>query len=344
MMSIRAVSVLKSVAVIGRVHVGRLLSMQLPATGGVRARHQSTIPLVTAEEWWGKCSKVNVMGEQMSYYDSDPGQRESDRAVVFLHGNPTSSYLWRNVVPQVQPIARCLAPDLIGMGRSNKLASLSYRFVDHYRFLSGWFDRVNLPSKVSIVCHDWGSALGFHWSNEHRDRLEALVHMESLIAPFPGWDKFPDSARDFLKAVRSEAGEEMVIEKNMFVEQLMPRLIQRKLRKEEMDAFVEPFKVPGEDRRPTLTWPREIPVVGDGPDDVIAIATAYYAWLKESTDLPKLLVLATPGSISESLKKGTEHWPNQKIVEVDGGLHFLQEDSPTEIGDHIKEFLSDLYK
>ncbi|XP_071504255.1 coelenterazine h 2-monooxygenase-like [Diadema antillarum] len=312
----------------------------MSSSDGAPAQQQSTVPIVTADEWWGKCKKLDVLGEQMSYYDSDPDQRDSDRAVVFLHGNPTSSYLWRNVVPQVQPIARCLAPDLIGMGRSNKLASLSYRFVDHYRFLSAWFDKLNLPKKISIVCHDWGSILGFHWSNEHRDRLDALVHIESLVAPYHGWEEFPDA--DF-KVFRTDEGEEMVLQKNAFVEVLMPRLIKRELRKEEKEAYVEPFKNPGEDRRPTLTFARQIPIIGDGPEDVIAAAAAYYAWLSESANLPKLFINVLSGLFGPSVKKTTEHWPNQKVVDA-AGLHFIQEDSPIEVGDYIKDFLSGLYK
>ena len=167
--------------------------------------------------------------------------------------------------------------------------------------------------------------------------------MESLVAPFPGWDRFPDVGKDFLPALRSDAGIDMVLQKNLFVELILPKLIMRELQEEEMDAYREPFKNPGEDRRPTLTWPREVPVVGDGPDNVIAIVAAYRAWLKESADLPKLYIHAKPGTLSEEIKKSTAQWSNQKVVEAEG-LHFLQEDSPIKVGDHIKEFLSGIYK
>lgn len=167
--------------------------------------------------------------------------------------------------------------------------------------------------------------------------------MESVVAPVPGWDRFPDMAKDFFQVLRSEAGDDLVLQKNYFIELLLPRAIMRELRPEEMDAYREPFKNPGEDRRPTLTWPREIPIKGDGPDDVIAIATSYNAWLKESADLPKLYIHAKPGFFSEGIKKGIANWPNQKIVESEG-LHFLQEDSPIQIGDHVNDFLSALYK
>ncbi|XP_041453259.1 coelenterazine h 2-monooxygenase-like [Lytechinus variegatus] len=311
----------------------------------VSSRSQSTLPpLVTADEWWGKCQTAEVLGEKMSYYDSDAVKTSGNKhAVIFLHGNPTSSYLWRNIIPRVEPVARCLAPDLIGQGRSNKLANHSYRFVDHYRYLSAWFDTVNLPEKVSIVCHDWGSGLGFHWSNEHRNRLEGLVHMESLIQALPGWELFDDSLRETFQGIRSEAGEEMVLKQNMFVEQLLPFAVIRKLRVEEMDAYRQPFKNPGEDRRPTLTWFREIPILGDGPDEMIVRATAYNAFLKDSADLPKLCILATPGIFSDWIERITEDWPNQKKVRCEGH-HFLQEDSPIQIGDHIKEFLSEIYE
>ncbi|XP_072171347.1 coelenterazine h 2-monooxygenase-like [Diadema setosum] len=316
---------------------GRIAVRQVAETAG------SAVPLVTADEWWGKCRKIKVLGETMSYYDSDPNQLNSRHAVVFLHGNPTSSYLWRNVMPQVQPFARCLAPDLIGMGRSSKLANHSYRFVDHFRYLSAWFDLMNLPRKITIVCHDWGSGLGFHWCHKHQDRLLGLVHMESIVGPVPGWDSFPEVAKNMFQAIRSKAGEEMILDKNLFVELLLPHSILRELRPEEFDAYKEPYTTPGEDRRPTLTWPREIPIVGDGPDDVIAIVSAYHAWLRESASLPKLYINGKPGFFSKGILRGTQNWPNQKVVEC-AGLHFLQEDSPIEIGNHIKDFVLDLYK
>ncbi|XP_072171018.1 coelenterazine h 2-monooxygenase-like [Diadema setosum] len=323
---------------------GRLFLISRPVSFVVGTRRsQSTIPLVTASQWWEKCDKVNVLGETMSYYDSDPEQRGSDHAVVFLHGNPTSSYLWRNVIPRVEPVARCLAPDLVGHGRSSKLANKAYHFLDHYRYLSAWFDAVSLPAKVSIVCHDWGSGLGLHWSSEHGERMEGLVHMESFVGPIPGWDTFPDIGREPLQALRSEAGEQLIREGNVFVEQFLSFGIMRKMSEEEMEAYRAPFRDP-DDRQPTLTWPRLIPVVGDGPDDMIAIVAAYADWVKtKSANLPKLYISAKPGVLSPVFEKMVQEWPNQKIVECEG-LHFIQEDSPIEIGDYIKAFLTELYK
>eukprot|EP00057_Strongylocentrotus_purpuratus_P034184 XP_794218.2 PREDICTED: renilla-luciferin 2-monooxygenase [Strongylocentrotus purpuratus] len=306
------------------------------------SRNQATIPLVTADEWWGKCKKVDVLGSKMSYYDSDPQNRSGKHTAVFLHGNPTSSYLWRNVIPQVEPIARCLAPDLIGMGRSDKLASRSYRFLDHYRYLSAWFDALKLPEKITVVCHDWGTALGLHWCSEHRDRLEAIVHMEGVYQPMT-WDIFPDSMRDIFLALRSDAGEEMILKKNMFIETILPLAIKRTLRQEEMDAYREPFKNPGEDRRPLLTFPRQIPIQGEGPEETVAIVTAYHAWIKGTEDLPKFRILPTPGIFSEWNTGITKDWPNHKVVQVEGS-HFFQEDSPIQTGDYIKEFLSSIFK
>jgi len=305
---------------------------------------QSSIPLVTADEWWGKCKKIDVLGEQMSYYDSDPKQEKSKHAVVFLHGNPTSSYVWRNVIPKIEPITRCLALDLMGHGRSNKLSSGSlYRFVDQYRYFSAWMDSVNLPEKVSVVGHDWGASLSFHWCNEHRDRVLSIVHMESLGAPLQDWNEIGEGFVQMVQALRTDAGLGMVLEQNMFIEQLLPGSTMRKLEPAEMDAYREPYLVPGESRRPTLTWAREMPVVSAGPDDVVAIASAYSEWLRESTSIPKLFVKADPGSLAKEVMIRTTDWPNQTVVEVKG-LHFVQEDAPNELAMHIKKFLANLYK
>ena len=293
-----------------------------------------------ADEWWSKCRQVQVLDLHMSYYDSDPLQTRS-HAVVFLHGNPTSSFLWRNVIPHVAPIARCLAPDLIGQGRSAKRPNHSYRFVDHYKYLCEWFDTMNLPGKVSVVVHDWGSGLGFHWCHMHPNRVEAVVHMESLIRSTPGWDLFPPQAKSVFQSLRSERGEQMVLEKNFFVEKLLPGAIMRNLSEDEMNAYREAFQNPGEDRRPTLTWPREIPVEGDGPEDVVEIANAYFEWFCQNK-IPKLYIDGQPGFFSSGLRKMAKFWPNQKVVEVKG-LHFLQEDSPDDIGRAISQFLSNVF-
>ncbi|XP_072025243.1 coelenterazine h 2-monooxygenase-like [Amphiura filiformis] len=293
-----------------------------------------------AEEWWSKCSQVRVLDLHMSYYDSDP-QQTKPHTVIFLHGNPTSSFLWRNIIPHVAPVARCLAPDLIGQGRSAKRPNHSYRFVDHYKYLCDWIDTLNLTHKVSVVVHDWGSGLGFHWCHMHPDRVEAIVHMESLMRSSPGWDSWQPQARGLFESLRSDRGEQMVLENNFFVEKMLPGAIMRKLSEDEMNAYREAFRNPGEDRRPTLTWPREIPVEGDGPEDVIDIANAYFEWMCQN-HIPKLYIDGQPGFFSSGLRKAAKFWPNQQVAKVKG-LHFLQEDSPAEIGRAVRDFLSKVY-
>ena len=304
-------------------------------------RSSSEVFSKAAEEWWGKCKQDKVLDLQMSFYDSDPGQTKS-HTVVFLHGNPTSSFLWRNIIPHVTPIARCLAPDLIGQGRSDKRPNHSYRFVDHYKYLCDWIETLNLPHKISVVVHDWGSALGFHWCHMHPDRVEAIIHMESLMRSSPGWDTWEPQAKGLFQSLRSDRGEQMILEKNFFVEKLLPGSIMRKLSEDEMNAYREPFRNPGEDRRPTLTWPREVPIEGDGPEDVIDIANAYFEWLCETIHIPKLYIDGQPGFFSKGLRKVAKFWHNQKVAQVKG-LHFLQEDSPDDIGRAVRDFLSDVY-
>ena len=282
--------------------------------------------------------QVQVLDSHISYLDTGG----TKPVVLFLHGNPTSSYLWRNIIPEVAPVARCLAPDLIGMGKSGKNPTGSYKFVDHYKYLSAWIDCMNFSGKLNFVIHDWGSGLGFHWANEHRDKVQTITHMESIAGPIANWDLWPDVARKIFQAMRTPAGEEIVLKKNMFVERLLPGSVLRGLTKEEMAVYREPYLEEGESRRPTLTWPREIPIVTDGPADVVAIAQAYNEWLSQSKDLPKLYINADPGFFSPQLKKMVAGWPNQKTVTVPG-VHFLQEDSPQQIGKAIHEFLSDIF-
>uniref|UniRef100_H2ZJI4 AB hydrolase-1 domain-containing protein n=1 Tax=Ciona savignyi TaxID=51511 RepID=H2ZJI4_CIOSA len=281
--------------------------------------------------------QVNVNGAIMNYVDTGNGTaKHKEDAVVFLHGNPTSSYLWRNIIPHVKDLTRCLAPDLIGMGKSSKVPGIKYTFMEHYSYLSKWMESVDLPEKVNLVIHDWGSALGFHWANEHRDRVKSISFMESLVAPLP-WDAFPDVARNIFQAFRSPAGEELVLKKNLFVTQLLPKSVMRELTEEEMHVYLEPFQKE-EDRLPTLTWPREIPVLNDGPENVVEIARNYSEYLSTSTNLPKLYIDADPGFFSSTIKKIVTDWPNQRVVTVPG-LHFLQEDSPDQIGKAIRSFL-----
>jgi haloalkane dehalogenase len=274
---------------------------------------------------------VAVLGTGISYIDTGAGD-----PVVFLHGNPTSSYLWRNVIPHVEGVGRCLAPDFVGMGDSGPAPDGSYRFTDHARYLDAWFEALGLTENVTLVGHDWGSALGFYWAHRHPERVRGIAYMEALVRPLT-WEEWPDEARNIFQALRSEAGDEMVIEKNAFVERILPASVIRELADQEMDAYRRPYLQPGETRRPTLTWPRELPINGE-PKDVVAIVEDYSKWLAES-DVPKLFVNAEPGSIlTGAQREFCRAWPNQGEVTV-RGAHFVQEDSPHEIGEAIAAFV-----
>lgn len=276
---------------------------------------------------------VEVEGKQMAYHETGVGD-----SVVFLHGNPTSSYLWRNIIPHVAGQARCIVPDLIGMGDSDKLAlngPEAYRFVEHRRYLDGLLEALALGDQVTFVVHDWGSALGFDWANRHRGRVAGIVYMEAIVCPMT-WEEWPDAATPIFEALRSEAGEEMVMEKNLFVEAILPGSILRDLSDEEMAEYRRPFLLP-EHRRPTLTWPREIPLAGE-PADVVEIVADYAAWLANS-EVPKLFINADPGAIlGGAQREFCRTWPNQTEVQV-AGSHFIQEDSPHEIGQAIADWL-----
>ena len=280
-------------------------------------------------------ASVLALDARMSYADVGEG-----RAVVFLHGNPTSAYLWRNVIPHVAAGgARCLAPDLVGMGRSDKAPSGSYRFADHVRYLDAWFDAVLPDGDVAIVGHDWGSALGFHWANRNRERAAGLAYMEAIVQSL-AWEQWPDAATRIFQGFRSDAGEKMILENNLFVERVLPGSVLRELTDAEMDAYRAPYLEPGESRRPTLTWPREIPLDGE-PADVVAAVDAYSAWLAQS-DVPKLFVNAEPGAIlTGSQREFCRSWRNQTEITARGS-HFVQEDSPDEIGAAIADWLAGL--
>jgi haloalkane dehalogenase len=277
--------------------------------------------------------RVRVLDSEMAYVDVGAGD-----PVVFLHGNPTSSYLWRNVIPHVESVGRCLAPDLIGMGDSGRAPAGSYRFVDHARYLDAWFEALGL-TRVTLVVHDWGSALGFHWARRHPERVRGIAYMEALVRPVT-WEEWPEAARQVFQAMRSPAGEEMVLTKNVFVERILPRSVLRGLGEVEMAVYRRPYLEPGESRRPTLTWPRQIPIEGE-PADVVAIADAYSRWLATS-DVPKLFVNADPGVIlTGPQREFCRRWPNQREITVRGS-HFVQEDSPHEIGRALAEFVARL--
>lgn len=274
--------------------------------------------------------RVRVHGVEMAYVDYGSG-----RPVVFLHGNPTSSFLWRNVISRIAPAARCLAPDLVGMGDSGPAPDGSYRFVDHARYLDAWFDSLDLSEPVTLVLHDWGGGLGFHWAARHEDQLAGLIYMETIVCPLT-WADWPEAARKIFQAMRSPAGEEIVLEKNVFVERILPASVLRGLTAEEMDVYRRPFAEPGETRRPTLTWPREIPIEGQ-PADVVQIVEGYGQWLLQSR-VAKLFVNAEPGSILTGRQREfCRRFANQREIEV-AASHFVPEDAAAEIGQAVAAF------
>jgi haloalkane dehalogenase len=288
--------------------------------------------MISAEERYPKRT-VRVHGRSMSYVEVGSGD-----PIVFLHGNPTSSYLWRNVIPHLEGRGRCIAPDLIGMGDSDKLEQSGadrYRFVEHRRYLDGLLDALGVRQRVTFVIHDWGSALGFDWANRHRDAVAGIAYMEAIVRPL-SWAEWPEAATAVFQGFRSPAGEAMVLENNVFVERVLPGSVLRGLGEPEMDVYRRPYSKPGESRRPTLTWPREIPLDGE-PADVVEIAQAYADWLAVSP-VPKLFVNAEPGAILLGAQREfCRGWPNQTEVTVPGS-HFIQEDSPDPIGEALAKW------
>ena len=278
---------------------------------------------------------ADVLGSRMYYVDEGEG-----KPVLFLHGNPTSSYLWRNVIPHVTGVGRCIAPDLIGMGRSDK-PDLDYRFVDHARYLDAFIEALELED-VALVVHDWGSGLGFHYAHRNAGNVRGLAFMEAILAPVPSWDAFPDGAREMFRAFRMpEVGWDLICKQNVFVEQAIPGSIVRKLTDEEMDAYRAPF--PDEaSRKPIWRWPNEIPVEGE-PADVAEIVAAYNAWLQE-TELPKLLLHAEPGALipAPMVAWARSALPNLETVDLGAGIHYVQEDNPDTIGREVARWLTGL--
>ena len=275
-----------------------------------------------------------IAGRRMAYIDEGPGD-----AIVFQHGNPTSSYLWRNVMPHLEGLGRLVACDLIGMGASDKLSPSGpdrYNYAEQREFLFALWDALDLGDRVVLVLHDWGSALGLDWANQHRDRVQGIAYMEAIVTPMT-WDDFHPGVRGVFQGFRSPEGERMVLEQNVFVEGVLPGAIRRRLSDEEMNHYRRPFAQPGEDRRPTLSWPRNIPIDGE-PAEVVALVNEYRGWLEES-DVPKLFVNAEPGAILTSrIREYVRSWPNQAEITVPG-VHFIQEDSPHEIGSAVAQFV-----
>ena len=280
---------------------------------------------------------IKVDGKRMAYVELGAG-----RPIVFQHGNPTSSYLWRNIMPALAEQGRCIAVDLIGMGDSEKLSPSgpgSYRFVEHRRYLDQAWEALGVTAEAVLVLHDWGSALGFDWARRHPAAVKGICYMEAIVQPLT-WETWPEAAKAVFQGFRSPAGEAMVLENNVFVEKVLPGSILRELTEEEMAAYRAPFETPGEDRRPTLTWPRQIPIDGE-PAEVTEIVAGYAAWMAEN-EIPKLFINAEPGAILTGPQRDfCRGWKNQREVTVKGS-HFLQEDSPREIAAAIADWLDQL--
>jgi haloalkane dehalogenase len=279
---------------------------------------------------------VAVLDSRMAYHERGEG-----RPVLFLHGNPTSSYLWRDVIGELEGMGRLIAPDLIGMGDSAKLASPrsdTYRFATHRKYLWAFIDAViGAGESPVLVVHDWGSALGFDWANHHRARLRGIAYMEAIVRPIASWDEWSKAATPIFQGFRSDKGESMILERNMFVERVLPGSVLRKLTEVEMAEYRKPFLKAG-DRWPTLTWPRQIPILGE-PADVVQIVSDYANWMAEN-DIPKLFVNAEPGAILiGALRDFCRRWKNQTEVTVSGS-HFIQEDSGPAIGRAVADWIS----
>ena len=260
--------------------------------------------------------------------------------IVLLHGNPTSSYLWRDVMPPLTGMGRVIAPDLIGHGDSDKLPASDgpgrYTLEGTYDLLAAQLTALGADQRVTLVLHDWGSALGFHWARLHPQQVRGIAYMEAIVMPLPSWDDWPEKARGIFQGFRSPKGEDLVLKRNLFVEGVLPSSILRKLSDEEMAAYRAPF-ANEEDRQPMLNWPRQIPIAGE-PANVVALVQQYAQWLRTG-NVPKLFVNAEPGSILVGAQREfCRTWPNQQEVTVPG-LHFIQEDSGAAIGQAVAAWL-----
>jgi haloalkane dehalogenase len=278
---------------------------------------------------------VDVPGVRMAYHERGEGT-----PVLFLHGNPTSSYLWRDVIPELEGRGRLIAPDLIGMGDSAKLPDPgpdTYRFATHREYLEAFIDAVvGRAESIVFVVHDWGSALGFDWANHHRDRIRGIAYMEGIVRPIASWEEWSPSATPIFQGFRSDKGEAMILDRNMFIERVLPGSVLRKLTEAEMTEYRRPF-LKREDRWPTLTWPRQIPISGE-PADVVRIAADYSQWMAQN-GIPKLFVNAEPGAILTGASRDfCRSWKNQTEITVPGS-HFIQEDSGRAIGRAVADWM-----
>ncbi len=280
---------------------------------------------------------ITLAGVKLAYVERGVGA-----PLLFLHGNPTSSYLWRNIIEPLSKEYRCVAPDLVGMGDSQKLTvggPERYSFFEQQRYLDAFIDSLELDRKVVLVVHDWGSALGFDWLRRFPDRVRGIAYMEAIVG-VRAWEELPPPAREIFQALRSPAGEAMVLTNNFFVEELMPRSVLRTLSHEEREEYRRPFREPGESRRPTLSWPRQLPIGGE-PREICELVERYAAFL-ETSPVPKLFINADPGRLLVGpARDRCRRFPNQREVTV-RGLHYIQEDSPAEIAASIAEWVREL--
>jgi haloalkane dehalogenase len=291
--------------------------------------------LMVGAKPYGHLQYREINGKRMAYIDEGTGD-----AIVLQHGNPSSSYLWRNVMPHVEGLGRLVACDLIGMGASDKLDDSgpdSYHYHENRDYLFTLWNALELGDRIILVLHDWGGALGFDWANRHRERVAGIVHMETVCVPME-WSDFPDDVADMFRTLRSPQGDAMVLENNVFIESVLPSIVMRTLDDEEMDQYRRPFVNPGEDRRPTLSWPRDVPIAGE-PAEVVEVIEEFDDWLATS-EVPKLFIRADPGVVQskQRILDIVRSWPNQTEITV-AGTHFLQEDSADKIGAAIAAFV-----
>ena len=284
-----------------------------------------------------KKQKISINNKNIAYAESGSGD-----PIIFLHGNPTSSYLWRNITPHLESQGRCICIDLIGMGDSDKLDNPdenSYLFEEHYHYVSAAIESLTDGENISFVIHDWGSALGFNWCFNNHDSVKGIAYMEAIIKEMT-WEDWDNDAKSIFQGFRSDAGESLVLEKNYFIEKVLPGSIIRALSSDEMNEYRRPFLNSGEDRRPTLSWPREIPIEGQ-PRNVCEIVNQYAEWM-QTNDIPKLFINAEPGAITTGrIREFCRSWKNQTEVTVKG-KHFVQEDSPDEIGKAISTWYKNI--
>ena len=278
-----------------------------------------------------------ILGKRMAYLDSGAGQ-----SIVFLHGNPASSFLWRNITPYVEDLGRIVVPDLIGMGDSEKLEGTDnpdYQYHGQYKYLSTLLDELDLGEEINLVIHDWGSAMGFQYARENANKIKSITFMEAIVMPLT-WDQWPENARNIFQLMRSDAGEEIVLEKNVFVERILLNDSANGFTDEEKAEYIRPFINAGEDRRPTLTWPRQIPV--DGSPQAVIDEVIKNGEFHKNSDIPKLFINADPGSILiGEQREFVRTWNNLEEITVKGN-HFIQEHSPNEIGKALSEFINKL--